>query len=65
MLKPEPDIAAAGAEFASRCVAAGVAHRIDEETGDPFAVAEALVRYHDMCVFGLRGLFEHGVVTEP
>jgi nucleotide-binding universal stress UspA family protein len=59
------DIAAAGAEFTSRCSAAGVAHRIDEETGDPFAVAEDLVRYHDMCVFGLRGLFEHGIVPEP
>jgi len=59
------DIAAAGAEFTSRCSAAGVAHQIDEETGDPFAVAEDLVRYHDMCVFGLRGLFEHGIVPEP
>jgi len=59
------DIAAAGAEFASRCVAAGVAHRIDEETGDPFAMAEDLVRYHDMCVFGLQGLFEHDIVPEP
>jgi len=59
------DIAAAGAEFAARCLAAGVAHRIDEETGDPFDVAEDLVRYHDMCVFGLRGLFEHGIVPEP
>ena len=45
------DIAAAGAEFASRCVAAGVAHRIDEETGDP--------------LFGLQGLFEHDIVPEP
>jgi len=59
------DIAAAGQEFAARCLAAGVAHRVDEETGDPFAVAEDLVRYHDMCVFGLRELFEHGVVPEP
>jgi len=23
------------------------------------------MRYHDMCVFGLHGLFEHGVVPEP
>ena len=28
-------------------------------------MAEDLVRYHDMCVFGLRGLFEHDVVPEP
>jgi nucleotide-binding universal stress UspA family protein len=59
------DIELAGAEFAARCGAAGVAHVVDEETGDPFAVAEDLVRYNDMCVFGLRGLFEHEVVPEP
>lgn len=59
------DIAEAGAEFAARCSAAGVAHIVDEETGDPFDVAEDLVRYHDMCVFGLRSLFEHEVVPEP
>jgi len=63
--RAQADIAAAGAEFAARCSAAGVAHIIDEETGDPFDVAEELVRYHDMCVFGLRGLFEHDVVPEP
>jgi nucleotide-binding universal stress UspA family protein len=59
------DIAAAEETFATRCRAAGVAHRVNEETGDPFDVAEDLVRYHDMCVFGLQGLFEHGVVPEP
>jgi nucleotide-binding universal stress UspA family protein len=59
------DIAAAGETFATRCRAAGVAHRVNEETGDPFDVAEDLVRYHDMCVFGLHGLFEHDVVPEP
>ena len=59
------DILAAEETFATRCRAAGVAHRINEETGDPFEVAADLVRYHDMCVFGLRGLFEHDVVPEP
>ena len=59
------DIAAAGETFASRCRAAGVMHRVNEETGDPFDVAEDLVRYHDMSVFGLHGLFEHDVVPEP
>jgi nucleotide-binding universal stress UspA family protein len=59
------DIAAAEETFATRCRAAGVAHRVNEETGDPFDVAEDLVRYHDMCVFGLQGLFEHDVVPEP
>lgn len=59
------DIVAAGETFSRRCREAGVAHRVDEETGDPFDAAADLVRYHDMCVFGLRGLFEHDVVPEP
>lgn len=63
--KAAADIAAAGDLFATRCRAAGVTHRLNEETGDPFEIAADLVRYHDMCVFGLRGLFEHDVVPEP
>jgi nucleotide-binding universal stress UspA family protein len=63
--KAAADIAAAGDLFATRCRAAGVAHRVSSETGDPFEIAADLVRYHDMCVFGLRGLFEHDVVPEP
>jgi nucleotide-binding universal stress UspA family protein len=63
--KAAADIAAAGDLFATRCRAAGVAHRVSAETGDPFEIAADLVRYHDMCVFGLRGLFEHDVVPEP
>ncbi len=59
------EIAAAAALFAERCRAAGVGHRIAEEEGDPFEIAADLVRYHDLCVFGLRGLFEHDVVPEP
>lgn len=59
------DIAAAKDLFATRCRAAGVPHRVDEQTGDPFEIAADLVRYHDMAVFGLQGLFEHGVVPEP
>ena len=59
------DIAAAEKTFAERCRAAHVCHRIHEETGDPFEIAADLVRYHDMCVFGLHGLFEHDVVPEP
>jgi nucleotide-binding universal stress UspA family protein len=59
------DIQAAGESFANRCRAARVTHCLVEEAGDPFEIAADLVRYHDMCVFGLRGLFEHGVVPEP
>lgn len=59
------EIASATELFAKRCLAEGVAHRVVEETGDPFAIAADIVRYHDLCVFGLHGLFEHGVVPEP
>lgn len=59
------DIQVAGELFANRCRDASVSHRLTEETGDPFEIAADLVRYHDMCVFGLRGLFEHDVVPEP
>jgi nucleotide-binding universal stress UspA family protein len=63
--KAQADIAVAEAKFADRCIAADVPHRVAERTGDPFEIAVDLVRYHDMCVFGLRGLFEHDVVPEP
>lgn len=59
------DIDAASRLFAERCRAAGVGHRLAEEAGDPFEIAADLARYHDLCVFGLQGLFEHDVVPEP
>jgi len=65
MERAAADIQAAGELFATRCRAAKVAHRIIDETGDPFEIAADQVRYHDMCVFGLRGLFEHDAVPEP
>lgn len=65
LVRAAAEIQAAGELFATRCRGANVAHRITEEAGDPFEIAADLVRYHDMCVFGLRGLFEHDVVPEP
>jgi nucleotide-binding universal stress UspA family protein len=59
------DIASAREVFSGRCRAAGVAHRLIDEEGDPLEIATNLIRYHDMAVFGLGGLFEHGVVPEP
>lgn len=59
------DVAAAKAVFAERCRAEGVEHGFSEQVGDPFEIVGELVRYQDMCVFGLRGLFEHDVVPEP
>jgi len=63
--KAKTDIAIAEQRFAEQCRAANVLHRVVEHTGDPFEIAADLVRYHDMCVFGLKGLFEHDVVPEP
>lgn len=63
--RAKTDIDAAKQIFAERCLADGVAHGFSEQVGDPFEIVEQLVRYQDMCVFGLRGLFEHGVVPEP
>ncbi|MEY3032219.1 MAG: hypothetical protein RLZZ622_694 [Planctomycetota bacterium] len=65
MEKVAAEIAKANELFASKCGEAGVTHRTCERTGDPFEIAADLVRYHDLCVFGLSGLFEHDVVPEP
>lgn len=65
MEKVAAEIAKANELFASKCGEAGVTHRTCELTGDPFEIAADLVRYHDLCVFGLNGLFEHDVVPEP
>lgn len=59
------DVDAAKAVFADRCRQDGVPHGFSEQVGDPFEIVSQLVRYQDMCVFGLRGLFEHDVVPEP
>lgn len=59
------DVASAKAIFSERCRAENVAHGFSEQVGDPFEIVSQLVRYQDMCVFGLRGLFEHDIVPEP
>lgn len=38
---------------------------MEHETGDPFDPMIAHSRYHDLVVFGLRGLFDYGIVAEP
>lgn len=52
-------------EFNSACSAAGVAHGVLREEGDPIDAAISAARYHDLMVFGLRGLFEHDIVPDP
>ena len=61
--------AVAGLETA--CREAGVACRVEHETGDPFERMIAEARYSDLTVFGLRSLFdcdwgsECGIASEP
>jgi len=49
------------AGFEADCREAGVRHRVDCETGDPFALMTALSRYHDLMIFGLRSVFDNGL----
>ncbi|MBT3211906.1 MAG: universal stress protein [Planctomycetaceae bacterium] len=65
MEKVAAEIEKANKLFAEKCMAAGVPHQTSEQTGNPFEIVADLVRYQDLCVFGLQGLFEHDVVPEP
>ena len=65
MEKVAAEIEKANKLFAEKCLAANVPHHTCERTGDPFEIVADLVRYQDLCVFGLQGLFEHDVVPEP
>ncbi len=51
--------------IARLCSDARVDCNIVRESGDPFSRMIDVSRYHDLMVFGLRGLFEHGVIDEP
>lgn len=53
------------AGFEAECKEAGIRHRVIRETGDALDELTACWRYHDLTVFGLRGLFEYGVVDNP
>ncbi|MHC5003935.1 MAG: universal stress protein [Planctomycetota bacterium] len=52
-------------DFEAACQAAGVAHSVEQETCDPLEELMSLARFHDLVVFGPRGLFEYGVVHNP
>jgi nucleotide-binding universal stress UspA family protein len=61
----EERIEQAIADFERQFEGSGVDHSVKRETGDPLDELTSLWRYHDMTVFGLRGLFEYGVVHNP
>jgi nucleotide-binding universal stress UspA family protein len=48
-----------------RLAAANVPCIVAEESDEPYEALEKISRYHDLMIFGLRGLFDHGVIEEP
>jgi len=53
------------ADFERACGQAGVPHRVEQETGSALDLIMRLWRIHDLMVFGLRALFEYGIVHHP
>ena len=51
--------------FEQACKNAMLSYAVRHETGDPFDLLIDHSRYHDLIVFGLRGLFDYGIVAEP
>ena len=52
------------AEFNAACNTAGVPHQMIREEGDPFTQFIAHARYHDLMLFGLRSIFDFGVLGD-
>ena len=53
------------AEFEKSCRDASVSCAVNRERGDMLHQLTSLWRYHDLTIFGLRGLFEYGVLQNP
>jgi nucleotide-binding universal stress UspA family protein len=51
--------------FESASKSAGITAHVHRDENDPYHSIMSLARYHDLMVFGLKSLFEHGVVEEP
>ncbi len=48
--------------FESACAAEGIKHRVRREEKEvSFALMITLARYHDLMIFGLRGIFEYNI----
>lgn len=51
--------------FRTQCETEQIDYRIERETGDPMDHLTKLSRCADLTIFGLRGMFEYGVVRNP
>ena len=51
--------------FQSACRDADVPYTVDREAGDEFTLMTSLARYHDLMLFGLRGIFDCGLGVDP
>jgi nucleotide-binding universal stress UspA family protein len=51
--------------FSAACSAAAVPLRVMREEGDPFEQLVRAWRYADLCLLGIRGWFDHGLIPEP
>lgn len=52
-------------EFERECDQANVPYYVIREAGDPFQIFMQHARYHDLMVFGIKGLFEFDVIKDP
>ena len=51
-------------EFEEACDAAGVKYSVRQERGDPFDLMLSCARYHDLMLFGLRSIFDYGILGD-
>ena len=58
-------VEAAVAEFENTCLEAGVECSVERETGNAFDLMISHARYHDLTIFGLKSLFDYGLMEEP
>lgn len=53
------------AAFESACGEANVPVEVIRQEEDPIVAVTSAWRYHDLCILGARGWFDHGVVEDP
>ena len=51
-------------EFENACSSGGVTYSLCREKGDPFELMVSRARYHDLVVFGLRSIFDYGILGD-